>query len=453
VNTARHFTIIGAGLAGALLATLLARRGWQVDVFERRGDPRVLGYAGGRSINLALAERGLHALRSADAADAVLDKAVMMRGRMVHFLDGSQQLQRYGRDDSEVIWSVSRGELNIVLIDAAEAAGARLHFDRRLDDVDFDTRTARFIDDREGGIHAHAFTTLLGADGAGSALRLQMSRHVDLGQRLESLGHSYKELEIPPTAGGDFSIEPNALHIWPRGSYMCIALPNDERTFTVTLFLPNEGDPSFATIQSGADARALFERDFADALPLIPELEHDFVHNPAGTLATLYLDRWHLDGRAVLLGDAAHAMVPFHGQGMNCAFEDCVALAAHLDTYIDIADAFAAFVAERRPNAQAIQAMALENYLEMRARVDDADFLLQRALERQLAERHPQRFVPRYAMVTFRRLPYATAFERGQVQRELLVEATSGRDSLDAIDWDWLDREVERRLPMLPAEA
>ena len=453
MNTPRHFTIIGAGLAGALLATLLARRGWQVDVYERRGDPRVLGYAGGRSINLALAERGLHALRSADAADAVLDKAVMMRGRMVHFLDGSQQLQRYGRDDSEVIWSVSRGELNIVLIDAAEAAGARVHFDRRLDDVDFDARTARFIDDRDGGIHAHAFNTLLGADGAGSALRQQMSRHVDLGQRLESLGHSYKELEIPPRADGGFSIEPNALHIWPRGSYMCIALPNDERTFTVTLFLPNEGDPSFATVRSGADARALFERDFADALPLIPSLEHDFEHNPAGMLATLYLDRWHLDGRAVLLGDAAHAMVPFHGQGMNCAFEDCVALAGHLDANPDPADAFAAFEAERRPNAQAIQAMALENYLEMRARVDDADFLLQRALERQLAERHPQRFVPRYAMVTFRRLPYATAFERGQVQRELLVEATRGRDSLDAIDWDWLDAEVESRLPVLPVEA
>jgi kynurenine 3-monooxygenase len=453
MNTPRHFTIIGAGLAGALLATLLAKRGWEVDVYERRGDPRVLGYAGGRSINLALAERGLHALRSADASEAVLDKAVMMRGRMVHFLDGSQQLQRYGRDDSEVIWSVSRGELNIVLIDAAEAAGARVHFDRRLDDVDFDQRMARFVDDRDRGTHAHAFTTLLGADGAGSALRQQMSKHVDLGQRLESLGHSYKELEIPPTADGGFSIEPNALHIWPRGSYMCIALPNDERTFTVTLFLPNEGDPSFATVQSGADARALFERDFADALPLIPSLEHDFEHNPAGTLATLYLDRWHLDGRAVLLGDAAHAMVPFHGQGMNCAFEDCVALAGHLQANPDPAKAFAAFEAERRPNAQAIQAMALENYLEMRARVDDADFLLQRALERQLAERHPQRFVPRYAMVTFRRLPYATAFERGQVQRELLVEATRGRDSLDAIDWDWLDAEVKRRLPLLPVEA
>ena len=449
--TSRHLTIVGAGLAGALLATLLAKRGWQVDVFERRGDPRVLGYAGGRSINLALAERGLHALRSADADAAVLDKAVMMRGRMVHFLDGTQQLQRYGRDDSEVIWSVSRGELNLTLIDAAEAAGARLHFDRRLDHVDFDRSIAHFLGD--GASHPHSFTALIGADGAGSTLRSEMGKHTPLGERTEFLGHGYKELEIPPTIDGDFQLEANALHIWPRGGYMCIALPNDERTFTVTLFLPNEGDPSFETIQDGADARALFARDFADALPLIPELESDFENNPTGTLATLYLERWYLGGRAVLIGDAAHAMVPFHGQGMNCAFEDCVALANHLDGDGDLEAAFAAFEAERRPNALAIQAMALENYLEMRARVDDADFLLQRALERQLAERHPGRFVPRYAMVTFRRLPYATAFERGRVQRELLVEATRGRDSLDGIDWAWLDAEVERRLSPLAIEA
>jgi kynurenine 3-monooxygenase len=444
-------TIVGAGLAGALLATLLARNGWQVEVFERRGDPRRHGYGGGRSINLALAERGLHALRQADAHQAVLQQAVMMRGRMVHPLGEAPQLQRYGRDDSEVIWSINRGELNITLLDAAEAAGARLHFDRSLASVDFAARQATFIGG--DGTHGHAFHALLGCDGAGSSLRAQMAAIVDLGERTEWLGHGYKELEIPPTDDGGFRLEANALHIWPRGRYMCIALPNDEGTFTVTLFLPNEGDPSFATVRDGAAARALFARDFPDALPLIPRLEHDFEHNPTGTLATLYLDRWHLDDRAVLLGDAAHAMVPFHGQGMNCAFEDCVALAAHLARAPDLAAAFAAFEAERRPNAAAIQQMALENYLEMRERVDDADYLLQRQLERELAERHPDRFVPRYAMVTFRRMPYAEAFERGRIQRELLVEATAGRDALEGIDMDSLDGEVKRRLSPLPAVA
>jgi len=451
VSTSRELTIVGAGLAGALLATLLARRGWSIDVYERRGDPRVEGYAGGRSINLALAERGLHALRSADAADMVLDKAVMMRGRMVHFADGSQQLQRYGRDDSEVIWSVSRGDLNLTLIDAAEAAGARLHFDRPLASVDFASGTASFHGGHQA--HVHAFNAIVGADGAGSVLRQQINAVSPLGERLEWLDHGYKELEIPPRMDGGFSIEPHALHIWPRGRYMCIALPNDERTFTVTLFLPNAGDPSFATVETGEEAVAFFARDFADALPLIPDLAHDYESHPTGTLATLYLDRWSLDGKAVLIGDAAHAMVPFHGQGMNCAFEDCVALADRLDADTDLATAFTTFEAIRRPNALAIQQMALENYLEMRERVDDADFLLQRALERALAERHPERFVPRYAMVTFRRIPYATALERGRIQRDLLVEATRGRDSLDGIDWAWLDGEVDRLLSPLPIES
>ena len=448
----RHITLIGAGLAGAVLATLLVQRGWRVDVYEKRGDPRVQGYGGGRSINLALAERGRHALRLAGADDAVMKHAVMMRGRMVHFLDGRTDLQRYGRDDSEVIWSVHRGELNVVLLDIAERAGARLHFDRGLSNVDFDARIATFTDPRDGSTHLAAFESLVGADGAGSALRSAMAKQIDLGERTESLGHSYKELEIPPARDGSFSIEPNALHIWPRGRYMCIALPNDERTFTVTLFLPNEGDPSFATVRTGSDARALFERDFADALPLIPGLEQDFERNPTGILATLYLDRWHLDGRAVLLGDAAHAMVPFHGQGMNCAFEDCVALAEQLDAQPDRAAAFAAFQADRLPNARAIQQMALENYLEMRDRVDDDDYLLQRALERELAQRHPDRFMPRYAMVTFHRIPYATAFERGRQQRDLLVDLTRGHASLDTLDWNAVDAAVRERLSPLPVD-
>ncbi|ATE72115.1 FAD-dependent oxidoreductase [Lysobacter capsici] len=448
----KHITLIGAGLAGALLATLLARRGWQVDVYEKRGDPRLQGYQGGRSINLALAERGRHALRLAGADEAVMAQAVMMRGRMVHFLDGRTDLQRYGRDDSEVIWSVHRGELNLILLQIAEDAGAKLHFHRGLSEVDFDRRIARFVDDRDGGSHEIVFDSLVGADGAGSALRASMKQAADLGERTEFLGHSYKELEIPPSPDGGFSIEPNALHIWPRGRYMCIALPNDERTFTVTLFLPNEGDPSFQTIRDGADARALFERDFADALPLIPNLEHDFEHNPAGLLATLYLDRWHLDDRAVLLGDAAHAMVPFHGQGMNCAFEDCVALAERLLADDDRAAAFAAFQEQRLPSARAIQAMALENYLEMRDRVDNDDYLLQRALEHELAQRHPERFMPRYAMVTFHRMPYEVAYERGQRQRELLVELTAGHERLDTLDWDRVDALVRERLSPLPTD-
>ena len=447
----RHITLVGAGLAGALLATLLAQRGWSVELFERRGDPRVHGYAGGRSINLALAERGLNALRAAGVDADVMKQAVMMRGRMVHFREGGEQLQRYGRDDSEVIWSISRGDLNIVLLNAAEAAGVDIHFDRRLERVDFDARIAHFVGERED--IARPFRALVGCDGAGSSLRAAMQAVSDLGERIEAMPHGYKELEIPPGADGGFRIEPNALHIWPRGDYMCIALPNDERTFTVTLFLRNEGPLSFTTVRDGDDAEALFARDFPDALPLIPDLKRDFVANPTGLLATLYLDRWHLDGRAVLVGDAAHAMVPFHGQGMNCAFEDCVALAAHLEGDADTATAFAAFEAERKPNAAAIQAMALENYREMSDRVDDADFLLQRKLERLLAERHPGRFVPRYAMVSFMRLPYAIAFERGQVQRALLVEATRGRDTLDDLDWDALDRRVCEALAPLPTEA
>ncbi|MDQ3511855.1 MAG: FAD-dependent monooxygenase [Pseudomonadota bacterium] len=454
----RHLTIVGAGLAGALLATLLAQRGWRVDVFEKRGDPRLKGYEGGRSINLALAERGRHALQAAGAEAAVMAHAVMMRGRMVHFGDGRVDLQRYGRDDSEVIWSVHRGELNLALLDRAERAGASLHFNRRLDTVDFQGCSAAFTDERDSTHHRVGFRSLVGADGAGSSLRAAMSREADLGERVEFLDHSYKELEIPPAADGGFRIEPNALHIWPRGRYMCIALPNDERTFTVTLFLPNESgerpdQPSFATIRSGADARALFERDFADASPLIPRLERDFEANPAGLLATLYLDTWRLGDRAVLIGDAAHAMVPFHGQGMNCAFEDCVALALHLETSIDRETAFGDFQAERQPNAHAIQQMALENYLEMRDRVDDDDYLLQRALEHQLAERHPERFVPRYAMVTFRRMPYALARQRGEIQRTLLAEFTSGHSSLEALDWSVIDAAVRTRLPTLPIES
>jgi len=445
-------TVIGAGMAGSLLGILLARRGFMVDLFERRPDPRQVGYEGGRSINLALAERGLEALRIAGLEQAVMQQAIMMRGRMVHVPGTTPQLQRYGRDDSEVIWSVHRGRLNLLMLDAAEQAGARIHFESALHEVDWSARRIHLLN---GNIaRHHDFEFIIGADGAGSTVRQAMAGMIDLGERVEPLGHGYKELEIPPDDNGDFRIEPHALHIWPRGGYMCIALPNCERTFTVTLFLPNDGEhPSFATVGDGAAAESLFREQFPDTLPLIPDLGAHFDERPVGLLATLHLQRWSLDDRALLIGDAAHAMVPFHGQGMNCAFEDCIDLAERLAAGCDSAQCFADFESRRRPNAEAIQAMALENYIEMRDRVDDADYLLQRQLEAVLAQRHPGLFVPRYSMVSFTRLPYAIAYERGRIQRELLVDATRDCDSLGQVDLEVADRAVRSRLSPLDSAA
>lgn len=445
----RRILIAGAGLAGALLAILLARRGWQVDVFEKRPDQRIRGYESGRSINLALAERGLHALRIAGLETEVLNRSVMMRGRMVHRPDGQVQLLRYGSHDRQVIHAVHRGRLNHILLDAAEAAGARIHFHHRIDAVDFDQRKLIVVDDLQRTRRELEFTVLVGADGAGSAVRRAMDACEPLGKRTEPLQHAYKELEIPPAADGGFRIEPNALHIWPRGGYMSIALPNTEHSFTVTLFLPHQGETSFATVATAEQAEALFAREFPDLLPHMPALRSDFSAHPTSPLATLYLDRWHLRDRAVLIGDAAHAMVPFHGQGMNCAFEDCVALCDHLQRDPDLASAFEAFAAERQPNALAIQAMALENYVEMRDHVDDEAFLLQRQLESLLAERHPGVFVPRYTMVTFMRVPYATASARGRIQREILQAATRDRCELADVDLLAVDAMVRTRLQPL----
>lgn len=445
-----NITLIGAGLVGALLATLLAQRGFSVEVFERRPDPRKFGFLGGRSINLALAERGWHGLRVAGLQKRIEPIAVMMRGRMVHARDGQTELLRYGRNDSEVIWSVNRGSLNMALLDAAEAAGASIHFDQRLASVDWNKSTLQLCDEA-GMTREHVAPIVIGADGAGSALRTAMASAIDLGERFVPLDHGYKELEIP-ALDGKFAMEPNALHIWPRGNYMCIALPNAEGSFTVTLFLPNQGDPSFANVRTAAEAQALFAHDFADAVPLIPDLEKDYAANPVGLLGTLYLDRWHIDGRALLIGDAAHAIVPFHGQGMNCGFEDAVELAEIMENAAnDTMAAFAEFERRRKPNADAIAAMALENYVEMRDSVADAHFLLMRTLERELAYRYPGRFVPRYWMVTFSRLPYATAFARGEIQSGILRELAAGKTELAQIDLAQAEGMITARLPPLPA--
>lgn len=450
--TQQTITLIGGGLVGALLAQLLAKRGFAVEVFEKRPDPRRAGFVGGRSINLALAERGLQALRTAGLADDVLQRAVMMRGRMVHPVDGVSGLQRYGVDDSEVIWSVSRGGLNMLLLDAAEAAGVTFHFGQSLAAADLDAQRIHLVDDHGTQRH-HEAAVLIGADGAGSALRASMNSYLPLGERVEPLGHGYKELEIPPATGATrFAIEPHALHVWPRGGYMCIALPNTEGSFTVTLFLPAHGPhPSFDTLPNAAAASAFFREDFPDLLPLIPRFAQDYDEHPVGSLSTLYLDRWHIDGRALLIGDAAHAIVPFHGQGMNCGFEDTVVLANLLaESGRDTADAFAEFQRIRKPNADAIAAMALENYVEMRDSVADPHYLAKRELGARLAERAPQHFMARYRMVTFTHLPYAYAYERGQAQDTLLEQLLRGSTTVNDVHLDAAVTTLQATLPPLP---
>ncbi|MDE1963495.1 MAG: FAD-dependent monooxygenase [Xanthomonadaceae bacterium] len=450
-----NITLAGGGPVGALLAHLLARCGFSVDVFEKRPDPRTAGYEAGRSINLALAERGLHALRAAGLAEPVLALSVMMRGRMVHTGSSAPELQRYGLDDREVIWSVSRGELNKLMLDAAEAAGVRFHFGHVVEQVDFDARRLH-LRDAGGGTRHHEFGLLLGADGAGSAVRTAMHHVQPLGERVEALGHAYKELEIPSRSGAGaarFAIEPHALHIWPRGGHMCIALPNPEGSFTVTLFLPGVGPyPSFATLPDAEHAADFFRTEFPDLLPLMPGFAEDFRAHPAPNLYTLYLDRWHLDGRAVLLGDAAHAMVPFHGQGMNCGLEDAVELAGLLaGDPADPATVFAEFQRRRKPNADAIAAMALENYVEMRDSVADPGYLAKRALGLRLADAVPSHFMARYRMVTFTRLPYAFAYTRGKAQDALLDEllASAGGDP-QAVALDEAVALFRNRLDPLP---
>jgi kynurenine 3-monooxygenase len=427
--------IAGAGLAGSLLAAQLALAGQPIRLFEKRADSRLEAVAAGRSINLALAERGWEGLRRAGAVDLVRRFALPMRGRMVHDREGRTTLQPYGVRSDEVIYSVHRGELNRCLLDVAAAAGATLRFNAPLTDVDFDARIAMFGGERVW------FRVLIGADGAGSALRHAMNSADPLGDRTDFLDHGYKELRIPDR-DGKFALDPEALHIWPRGGYMLIALPNPDRSFTATLFLANgpvDGGASFAAIQDVSAARDFFAAEFADALANIPDFDAQWLSHPVGLLGTLHSPRWHHQDRALLIGDAAHAIVPFHGQGMNCAFEDCVALidsiAGQSPDAIDWQAVFERFDRERRPNAEAIAAMALENYIEMRDSVADRDYQLRRALELEIARRLPA-YRPRYAQVMFTSIPYAQAQANGARQAQLMRALTAGKQRIEEIDID-----------------
>jgi kynurenine 3-monooxygenase len=436
-SAAPRIAIVGGGPAGSLLAILLARRGLTPTVIER-SPPFTMHETGGRSINLALAARGLTALHRAGVVAEIAQLMIPMRGRMLHEPGVKQRFLPYGQRATEEIYSVSRAALNTLLYEiAARNHGVTYRFGETCVGVDLPDGTP-LIESAAGTRRLEA-DIVFATDGAGSEVRRALADAGVITASEELLAHGYKELTIGAAQDGEFALEPHALHIWPRGRFMLIALPNPNRTFTATLFLPHTGEPSFAGIGSNA-VLAFFRREFADAVPLLPSLQREYVAHPTGHLGTVYCRPWSYRERLLLVGDAAHAVVPFHGQGMNAAFEDCVVLdeliGAHGAGPYDWRALFAAFEAARAPNTRAIAEMAIENYLEMRDEVRDAQFELRATLSFELERRFPGKFVPRYSMVMFHpEIPYAEAQRRGALQARILGELTAHADSLAKVDF------------------
>jgi kynurenine 3-monooxygenase len=447
-SAAGAVNIVGAGLAGALLALLLARRGRSVILYERRADPRQSQPERGRSINLALAARGMRALELAGAMPRVRPLLIAMRGRMIHERSGESALHPYGQREHEVIWSVGRADLNRVLIEeAARHPGVSVRFNQLCLGADAGSGRLRFRDQSAGREYAVALAPTIATDGAGSALRASLAAAGLLRAREEWLDHDYKELTVAAAVARGV-LDRQALHIWPRGGFMLIALPNTDGSFTATLFLARSGAVSFAALTTSRQVGEFFSREFADVVPLLPDLTAQFAAHPQGQLATVHCAPWHVGAQLLLLGDAAHAIVPFHGQGMNAALEDCSLVDELLGREHDWAALFAEVERLRRPNTEAIARMALENYAEMRAGVLDARFVRLRKLALELERRFPERFIPRYSMVMFHpEIPYAEALRRGAVQARLLEELDPGADG--AADAALAERLIRERLSPL----
>lgn len=431
--------LVGAGLSGSLLSIFLARRGFKVDVYERRADMRKVQMSAGKSINLALSARGIHALEQVGLAEKVLTNAVPMKGRMIHTGAGDLSFQPYGKNDSEYINSISRSELNIILMNEAEKfPGVKFYFNHRCTGMNMETKVAHFINEANSEKIDVIGDTVIGTDGSASALRMEFlkSGFFNFSQTYQDYG--YKELNIPVAANGSFRMEKNALHIWPRGSYMMIALPNIEGDFTCTLFMShNKGERNLDQLTSPEAVSNFFKEIMPDALPLMPTLLDDFLAHPTGNLLTIKCFPWNIGGKALLLGDASHAMVPFFGQGMNCCFEDCYYFDTLLEKYgADWEKIFTEFSKLRKENADAISDLAVENFVEMRDLVAHKDFILKKKADVLLEERFPESFLPKYSMVTFHRIPYALAMKRGQIQDSILMEMCSKINTIEELNLD-----------------
>ncbi len=417
-----HPLVVGAGLVGSLWSTLLAQRGHEVTLVDRRPDMRAEGFRGGRSINLAMSTRGWRALRMAGLEEEVRKHALPMRGRMMHDRAGNLTSQPYGKSD-EAIYSVSRGGLNLLLLNAAEATGkVNLVFDHKCNGFDKRSLEVSFTNEAGDRVKTKA-PAVFGADGAYSALRSTMLRTPRFNYEQSYLNYGYKELHIPSNADGSHRIDPEALHIWPRGQFMMIALPNPDGSFTCTLFMPYAGESGFDSLVEVADAQVFFEQEFADSLEHLLEFEEDWTSNPVSPLVTIRCNPWEYKQNILLMGDASHAIVPFYGQGMNSGFEDCSLLADALDAQgekVDWARLIAGFSESRPKDANAIADLALKNFVEMRDRVADPMFLRQKEVAAIMHKTFGDEFLPVYSQVSFSNTPYHKALSNGEVQEAIL---------------------------------
>jgi kynurenine 3-monooxygenase len=433
MNKNEKVIIIGAGLCGTLLAVRLAQRGYQISLHEKRSDMRREDVDAGRSINLALSSRGLKALARVGIKPAILDECIPMHGRMIHPLGGEAFLSRYSGREEDYINSVSRSGLNIALLDEAEKLpNIKLYFESNCSNINLEEASATFEDRETGKTWEEKGAVVIGTDGAGSIVRRSMMANTTkllFNYSQDFLRHGYKELSIHPSENGDWKIEKNALHIFPRGQFMIIALPNLDGSFTLTMFHPYEGEIGFNNLDTKEKVKAFFEKYFPDLLPYIPHYLEEFFENPVGTLGTIKCYPWQAFGKALVMGDASHAIVPFYGQGMNASFEDVTVFDEILDQYEgDWEKVLYEFQEARVENANAIADLAIDNFIEMQDRVDDEDFMKKRKLEMQLEQQFPD-YYSKYSLVTFKPdLPYAHAMKLGRAQDDLLLKICTNGD-------------------------
>ncbi len=436
----RNIVISGAGLVGSLWAYTLKKRGYNVRLFEKRSDMRKEGAEFGRSINLIVTSRGINALKQVGLEEDVLKITVPVTGRMMHSLEGELAYQPYGRDDSECNYSISRSQLNALLMDKAEREGVEIIFDSGLEALDLEKKKARFREKEEV-----SWDLFFGCDGAASATR---KAFVDSGvarDHTEWLGVDYKEL-FAPAKEGQYVLEKKALHIWPRGCHMFMALPNLDGSFTMTLYMPDQGDISFEKLETEEHVLNYFREYYGDSVSLMPGFEKDFFQNPQGRLGTVRCSKWHYRGVAALLGDAAHAIVPFFGQGMNCGFEDIFYLTNLLDKFGDNWDkTLEKYDRLQRPNGNAIADMAVENFTEMAEKVGSDQFLLRKKVESKIEKVFSSKYRSRYGMVTYTLIPYVYAQEAGRIQDEILNQLCSTIQSVEEVDFEKAENLIEKK--------